>query len=176
MRTQFDHIVRVVALSNLEAMCQRISGVCHKFEVVKCGPNTCHVQYSNPDEYGSPEPITAVYPCYKAHDGFAVVLEASKYHGCTGKNEEAWQAFSQLTDCPQLWNKGPDSSDWATTYEIMVERHPAFKVTSTWDKGGCIQTWSCKDMPFKSFPEATDYAVEQMRLADEANRNQLGKQ
>lgn len=163
MKTQFDSMKRVVALSNLEAMCEHISGTCHKFEIVKTTANSVRVQYSNPDEYGNPEPVTAIYPAWKDYDGMAVCLDALRYTGCTGKNEEAWQAFYQLTDCPALSRCNPDSDDWRTAYQWLVEKHPEFAVTSTWDKDGCIQTWHCKDRAFQSWLDAQAWAVEQMK-------------
>lgn len=119
---QSDKKVRVVALSNLEAMCARISGVCHRFEVVYVSGNRVKVEYSNPDEYGNPEPVRAEFPCYPIgwhdDDNRLVVLDPVRYTGCTGRNEESWQAFQQLYDCPELFRNNPDTEDWKSRDEI----------------------------------------------------------
>lgn len=127
MKLQFDHQKRVVALSNLEAMCDRISGMCHKFSVVKVTQNRVYVEYSNPDEYGNARPIQAVFPAYPGYktfdaDSMAVVLDAIRYTNCTGIHEEDWQAFEQLYACPVLWRTNKDSNDWKTEDEIKAEK------------------------------------------------------
>lgn len=119
MKTQQDTKVRMVALENLKAMCKKISGVCHRFWVEKVGQNRVYVCYSNPDEYGNEAPITAVFPCYSSgwkedEDNPRVVLEPIKYTG--GRDEEDWQAFFQLYDCPTLWRH---SDIWLTHKEIV---------------------------------------------------------
>lgn len=115
MKTQQDTQVRMVALENLTAMCWRISDTCHRFQIIKITSTRCHVQYSNPDEYGNPSPVVAVFPVIPS--GWAddkgqslqypdpnprVFLCALRYTG--GRPEdESWQAFEQLYDCPTLW-------------------------------------------------------------------------
>ncbi len=164
MKTQFDSNLRVIALSNLEAMCKRISGMSHRFAVTLIAANTVTVEYSNPDEYGNPEPIKAIFPAWKDFDGKAVCLSPLKYVGCKGNNEEAWQAFWQLYDCPQLFRHTSDSQDWQTEYEILVAKFPEFAVTSQWDKNGCVQTWFCKGVEFPAgYREAQDYAVQEIK-------------
>lgn len=163
MKTQFDYPKRIVALSNLEAMCKRISGTCHTFEVCKVTDHRVSVEYSNPDEYGHAEPIRAEFPAWKSYDGHSVVLDAVRYVGCTGRNEESWQAFEQLFDCRPLFRSSSDSDDWSTEFEILVKRNPGFSVTSTWDKAGCFQTWHCAGKDFKGWQEAQDWAVGAMR-------------
>ena len=153
-------------------MCDRISGICHKFSVVKVAPHRVLVQYSNPNEYGSDNPVIAHYPCYPS--GFdsetpIVVLSAVRY---TNDKDEAWQAFEQLTDCQQLW-RGQDGRAWQTEYEIRVMRHPEFAVTSTWDKDGCLQTWHSNGRTFPSWRKAQDWATAQMHELDFAPRQQV---
>ena len=169
MKTQFDHTKRVVALNNLEAMCARISGTCHRFTISKVTGNRVYVEYSNPDEYGNPEPITAVLPAYAAHNNTAVILDAIDYKGCTGRNEEAWQAFGELYDCQQLWRSQDNDGreQWQTDYEILVARNPEYTVTNSWDAGGCIQTYHCSGHDFHSWREAQDWAVEQMKSREQ---------
>jgi hypothetical protein len=130
MRIQYDTNVRVVALANLEAMCKRVSGMCHRFEVSKVTPNRVYVTYSNPNEYGTESPMTAVLPCYPS--GFSspgvqsihqslrtepfVILEILRVIGDTW-NGEGWQAFGSLLECPQLW-RDPNNGEWMTKAEI----------------------------------------------------------
>ena len=170
MKIQSDSDVRIVALTNLVAMCDRISGICHKFSVVKVSPHRVLVEYSNPDEYGRYDPVIAHYPCFPS--GFdsetpLVVLSAVRY---SNGEDEAWQAFGDLTDCPQLW-RDQDGKAWRTEYEIRLEKHSEFKVSSTWDKDGCIQTWHSKDQNFPSWRMAQDWATAQMHELDFAPRS-----
>jgi hypothetical protein len=107
MKTQQDCKERVVALENLEAMCKRISGICHRYEVTKVSRSRVHVTYSNPDEYGYENPMTAVFPCYPSgwpddKDNPRVVLDYLRVINDTWDGE-GWQAFEQLRDCPTLW-------------------------------------------------------------------------
>ena len=119
MEIQADNKVRVVALSNLEAMCERQSGVCHRYWVEKVTKNRVHVGYSNPDEYGGEDPMFAVYPCYPATfgDSVMVVLDIVKVvHDYD--DGEGWQNFDFLTDCETLW-RNPSSGEWETRDEAL---------------------------------------------------------
>lgn len=124
MRTQQDTSVRMVALSNLKAMCERVSGsMCHHFTVSRVTANRVHVTYSNEDEYAVEHPMTAVFPCYPSawledKDNPRVVLDILRvlhdnWHG------EGWQAFSILLDCPTLWHDGTEK-DWQSHREIRA--------------------------------------------------------
>ncbi len=167
--TQFDHSVRIVSLENLRAMAARISGTCHRFTVADRLPcpdshvRTVRVYYSNPDEFGNECQTCAHYPAYAQHDGIAVVLDAMRYTGGR-RDDESWQAFHELTDCPELW-RDPTSGTWQTEYEALVQRFPQFKVTSSWDKDGCVQTWHVGTNDFTSFREASDFAGTLMKIA-----------
>jgi len=126
MKTQFDSKIRVVAVSNLGAMCQRISGVCHRYEVTKVTRSRVHVTYSNPNEYGSEFPMTAVFPCYPSRNDTvnftaspSVVLDILRVIN-DNWNGEGWQAFQPLLDCPTVWRSGTDAV-WSTHREIRVE-------------------------------------------------------
>lgn len=133
MRTQADMTVRVVAVSNLEAMCERISSTCHSFDVTKVSRSRVHVEYSNPDEFrecpfwdhsvpfvGNENPMTAVFPCYPnpfdAENPY-VILDITRVINDTWHGE-GWQAFQELIDCPQLYRSRPDANDWKTREEI----------------------------------------------------------
>lgn len=120
MKTQFDYSKRVVSLENLSAMCDRNSGTCHRFEVVKVTPSRVHVAYSNPDEYGNESPMTAVLPCYPSafdgNDNPAIVLEIVNVVG-DNWDGEGWQAFSPIFDCPELY-RDPATGEWLSREEI----------------------------------------------------------
>jgi len=119
MKTQFDNSVRIVSLENLRAMCEKVSGICHRYEIESVSANRVKVSYSNPDEYGHSSPMVASFPCYPCDDTDkeqrAVILEILRV---TGDNwgGEGWQAFHPLLDCPEL-SRGPDG--W-TEYEYVV--------------------------------------------------------
>lgn len=175
MTTQHDSKKRVVALSNLRAMCERISGTCHRFTVDAVTAHSVRVSYSNPDECGRDNPVTAVFPAYcdGAKDNPSVVLDAIRYVNSPG---EEWQAFWALFDCPELFRTSSDSQEWRTRYEIMVQKYPQFAVTSEWSGGGSVQTWYAPDVDgsrygFRSWSEAQDKAVSLMREFEEKQRN-----
>lgn len=154
---------RVVSIDVLKAMCDHISGTCHRFSVdePKSTARFVKVYYSNPDEYGNDHPVAACYPIFN-HRMFSavetlVVLHAARYVGC---KDEEWQAFDQLLDCEHMvYNNG----EWLTEFQNLVARFPEWAVTSTWDKDGCIQTWHCHGQDFRGWREAEDWAVEEMK-------------
>lgn len=120
MTTQQDTKVRIVTLRNLEAMCARQSGVCHRYWAERRGKTRVRVGYSNPDEYGFEHPMYAEYPCYRSdllddRDNPRVVLEISRviHDSWSG---EGWQAFDILASCPELFRD--ESGNWATRQEI----------------------------------------------------------
>jgi hypothetical protein len=125
VKSQFDWTKRVVSLENLQAMCDRISGISHTFEVSNVSRSRVHVTYSNPDEYGRPDPVTAVFPCYPCADQPCIVLDALRYVNSPG---EEWQAFEQLYACPTLWRVNVQGVDeWFSHRELrdagMDARH-----------------------------------------------------
>lgn len=167
MKTQFDHKYRVVGLNNLEAMCERLSGMAHRFQINKVTANRAYVQYSNPDEYGTEKPIIAVLPAWPDYDNTAVVLHPVKFTG--GRDEYDYQAFEQLWDCEQLFRSFDGGREvWKTEYEILAPKYPAWQVTSKWDEHGCMQTWVCNGSEFKSPTEATAWALKAMREFEQA--------
>lgn len=133
MKTQFDNSVRVVSLDNLRAMCERISGVCHRYSVVKVSRSRVHVEYSNPDEYGTARPMVAVFPCYPStfdcYDNPAVVIEYIRIMQ-DNQDGEGWQSFECLRDCPQLF-RGPDGQ-WSTREEIYAKQSDKREKPSYW--------------------------------------------
>jgi hypothetical protein len=120
MKTQFDWKHRVVSLENLKAMCERVSGTVHTYRVTKVTRSRVHVDYSNPDEYGTPDPITAVYPCYPSVEQVAIVLDAVRY--INDRDDYGYQAFDQLVDCVTLWRHADESGAeiWESHREIVA--------------------------------------------------------
>ena len=120
MTMQSDSQVRVVALSNLYAMCTRLSGVCHRFTVTRIAANRASVEYSNPDEYGNEHPMTAVYPSWTVKgEGTYVALNLIAVLRDVWDGE-GWQAFTPLIDCPELFRTNPDSETWYSRAEWEV--------------------------------------------------------
>ena len=117
MKTQQDHNVRVVALVNLEAMCENASGICHRFWIDKVSRSRVHVAYSNPDEYGTESPMVAIFPCYPSGwDGDEdhnprVVLDIMRVIGDTWDGE-GWQAFEPIVSGPKMYRAGLDGAAW----------------------------------------------------------------
>lgn len=118
MRLQGDKQTRVVFLDNLKAMCDRVSGMTHRYWVERVTRARVYVAYSNPDEYGYEQPYMAVFPLYPANYGdenrdnphvvldmIDTVHEPNDYFG------EGWQSFEALLDCPKLW-RNPDTGEW----------------------------------------------------------------
>jgi len=125
MKTQSDTSERVVCVANLEAMCERVSAFCHRFQVSKVSRSRVHVEYSNPDEYGNESPMTAVFPCYPnpfdGPDNPFVVLSMIRVIN-DYDDGEGWQEFNELLDCPKLWRSNAESDDWATENEINARK------------------------------------------------------
>jgi len=126
METQQDCNVRMVALANLRAMCERASGICHRYEVAKVSRSRVHVTYSNPDEYGSEHPITAIYPCFPSGwsndaENPRVLLHGLRY---SGGDEYAYQAFDMLESATTLW-RSVDDGAWLTHAEILRRKPEA---------------------------------------------------
>lgn len=129
MDIQTDQRIRCVALSNLRAMCERVSGMCHSFDVDEPGDSARYVRvtYSNPDEYGCNYPMTALYPIVTRypdalnHSGGPLValhIERVEHDSWDG---EGWQAFQPIEDCPELW-RNPKTGGWATREEIEAAK------------------------------------------------------
>lgn len=120
MATQQDHNVRVVALENLRAMCERVSGHCHRFEITGVSKTAVRVTYSNPNEYGTEYPMTMILRAYPSdwpgdEENPRVILEEGRViHDNDG---EGWQSFGTILDCPQLWRASVDGA-WFTREEI----------------------------------------------------------
>jgi hypothetical protein len=122
MKIQCDYKKRVVALTNLQAMCERISGTCHRFSVVKVTPHTVYVEYSNPNEYGTEYPMQAVFPAWQTEAWQAegkdtyIVLDILRVQN-DSEDGGGWQNFQQLIDCPELFRSTIESNEWLSREE-----------------------------------------------------------
>jgi len=117
MKTQQDSTTRVVALVNLEAMCEEASGFSHRYQVTKVSRSRVHVEYSNPDEYGHEAPMTAVFPCYPSswqgdEENPRVVLDILRVLNDSWEGE-GWQAFQAMLDMTAS-RAGLDGAEWRT--------------------------------------------------------------
>lgn len=126
MQTQFDYAIRTVSLPNLQAMCERISGTCHRFAVTKVSRSRVHVEYSNPDEYGNESPMTAVFACYPSGFGpenIAIPMEILRVIN-DSEDGEGWQNFEPLTGCEPLYAKLDNKKfhSWRTKEEIEASK------------------------------------------------------
>jgi hypothetical protein len=127
MKTQQDNQVRLVALENLHAMCERVSGVCHRYRVERVTKTRVHVSYSNPDEYGSECPLVVVFPCYPSSfpddkDNPRVILDVVRVYGGRDSfdRDSAADTFYELMHEPVLW-RNPTDGKWSTEEEIKAK-------------------------------------------------------
>ncbi|KKK95360.1 hypothetical protein LCGC14_2673560, partial [marine sediment metagenome] len=97
---QFDHRLRAVSVANLEAMCARASGMCHRYILDGVTKTRAYVEYSNPDEYGHESPMVAVLPVIHGLYGSdvpAVVLSIMNVQK-DNQHGEGWQSFGCIVD------------------------------------------------------------------------------
>lgn len=134
--SQFDGSARVVALSNLRALCERASGICHRYWIeepkrLRVGAYV-RVWYSNPNQYGAERPFCREYPIVSILQG-VVRLDATPMIGIgsilAGRTRkepkdlygEGWQCFNPIEYGPELFRSGPDGK-WETRAEIESRR------------------------------------------------------
>jgi hypothetical protein len=123
MTTQQDHKVRIVALENLRAMCARASGMAHRYTVDSFSKSAVRITYSNPNECGSPRPMTMILRAYPSawsgdRENPRVILEAGRVIHDT-EDGEGWQSFEPVLNGPELfrYNSGVRVT-WGTREEI----------------------------------------------------------
>jgi len=110
MKTQQDNPVRMLALDNLRAMCEHVSGTCHRYWIEKVSRSRVHVGYSNPDEYGHENEMYLVLPSFPSpwpedKDNPRVLVEPMRVINDTWDGE-GHQAFDSLWDHYAV--RGPD--------------------------------------------------------------------
>ena len=153
--SQFDHKVRVVSLPNLRAMCARVSGTCHRFDV--CGPMrhlfpvtgsfpAVRVEYSNPNEYGTEYPIIAVFPVVYIYgpDSPAVILD-----------------IADILD--EYGNSIPDDTDGIAEYEDrgrFADPDTGFPSIYPYDPAQCFAPILDCPQLFRSGPDTSDWQTE----------------
>lgn len=118
MSAQYDAKVRLVGLSNLKAMCRRLSGVSHRYGVTQITPTRVWVEYSNPDEYGSADPVAIALPAFEDKE-LQTILVLFYIIGTknAGAVDDLWQAYIPLWDCPEIFRPWRDSEEWLTKAE-----------------------------------------------------------
>lgn len=102
-------------------MCDRVSGTCHRYSVGEIGGGrVVEVEYSNPDEWGSEHPFSAVFPVLRdlygkgAHGVVLHIHDTRREPRNLGG--EGWQSFDVLRDCPELFRHPVHG--WGTREEI----------------------------------------------------------
>lgn len=159
MKTQQDHKIRLLALDNLEAICKRASGWAHTFTIDKVTRSRVHVSYSNPSEYGTPNPITVVFPCYPSgwdgdEDNPRVLLDAIRVYGGREDNdrEYGYQCVdAQIINAPTLFrNSVPNPNPtlapdtiivWESHSEILKRQNRATRENDI--NGRCVSCVVC---------------------------------
>jgi hypothetical protein len=118
MTLQFDMPIRTVSIDNLKAMCARVSGICHTYKIVRESKHNVYVEYSNPDEWGTPHPMTAVFPLVNL-EGVNHVFLTYRHIMHDYPDLQGWQNFEILITCPELYrHKIQEREVWATRAEI----------------------------------------------------------
>ena len=125
MKPYTDHLRRVVSFEVLDAMCEKVSGVVHTYRPVKLTERYCYIRFSNPDEYGFENPVTAVYPAYRmgivGQTMICVVLDPVRI--INDVENVVGEAFDRLTGCPTM-HRHPKTGEWHTAEERVDDSDP----------------------------------------------------
>lgn len=119
MKTQHDGMNRVVAIENLTAMCEHVSGTCHRYWIESVSRSRVTIGYSNPNEYGSESPMFAVFPCFPnpfdtdGSNPFVMLTGVGSLLRIVNDtwSGEGWQAFEILRECPVMFRATSDVGD-----------------------------------------------------------------
>ena len=65
----------------------------HTYTVARITDRFCYVQYSNPNEYGTPRPITAVFSVVPEAESIGVILHMVR---CVGDRDGDYQAKERI--------------------------------------------------------------------------------
>jgi hypothetical protein len=122
---QMDVKMRVVALSNLRAICEHESTTTKHYSVDSVSDKRVKVSFNNPDEYGIDFPFVAEFPCYPfphfGTDDIAIVLDAIRIYR-SGHTSDLWKdyehiLFEPIIDAPKLVRR-PDG-EWVELYSEL---------------------------------------------------------
>lgn len=159
----YDHPIRVVSLANLQAMCSRVSGTCHRYVIDGMTAHRVRVSYSNPDEYGNPCPVIAHLPTYPGSPDLPfVVLDPVRWTGGRKDDDEAWQAFDVLWECPTLY-PSIETGEWQTELEILQKQFPGQEISSKWLDGGSRQIFLYQGQEYTQRSKAEEAALNTLR-------------
>jgi hypothetical protein len=129
----------VVSLNVLQEACRRVSGTCHRFDV-ETSRNRAYLTYSNPDEYASEFPMTAVLPLWVSDwpekDYATIVLTILRVKN-DNWNGEGWQAFDGVLDVARRLTRGREG-EWLLTSTFYTDRLDQYPCGSCPDCGGTI--------------------------------------
>ncbi len=125
MKTQYDGKSRVVAVENLRAMCEHVSGTCHRYWIETVSRSRVTIGSSNPDEYARERHMFAVFPCVpnpfdKDGDNPFVLLTGpgSLLRVVNDDRDgEGWQCFQILRDCPVMFRRTDENRDTWRAHE-----------------------------------------------------------
>ncbi len=123
--------VRTCDLSELNAICEHESGMCHRYSVAQTSSRYVTLTYSNPNEYGTDQPIACKLPIIERmratlgmSDADRLVIVALTVPADTRivgwsaagmfDDDEAFQAFSPILDHPGM-SYDCDKRGWSTT-------------------------------------------------------------
>ena len=133
METYFDAPMRVVTLNVLTAICERVSGVAHRFWVERATRAGVWVGYSNPTEHGTPRDMFAVFHVFPNNSGYeddvenpyvvlghiGRIVDATEDHG-----DEGWQAFTPVMECAALF-RDATTGTWRSEAEVLATNPPS---------------------------------------------------
>lgn len=101
-----QYSLKGMTVEMLEAICAKISGMCHRYKIESVNQNRVCISYSNPDEYGSERPIKAFFPIvlYLADTPAKSIACVEFFSSVTGREYE-YQAFDCIRFATAEWNK-----------------------------------------------------------------------
>jgi len=108
----YDSKMRVVSISNLEAMCEEVSGcMCRKFGIGDVRDHSVEVYFTNEDDCAFNHTISAVFPlfedergnCYVILSALAMRTDFEKESEEDSRIEESdYGAFQELLEAPKM--------------------------------------------------------------------------
>ena len=138
----FDTHYRIVSLESLKAMCKRVSGHCHRFEVESASRSRCRVVYSNPNEYGHESPVTMVLPVYPGisddPENPNVVLDPIRIISAPEGEQNPVDMFYEVLHCETLFRPADigDGTEWMNARESLEWRTKEKGTRCAWKLNG----------------------------------------